>query len=708
MSVNTSEEYLDELLEAIEPIIRLEEPQPPVMPVVEEAVVQDTTMEEVATETIVEAQESEIPEENYAQEPSVSELLAAMADDEGDFMDETAVSEEDVESMLNAVSMQTATEETGAYDEDVKELLKQFSDDEDLSDIQDILDKNDNGEALDNSMLELPDVEVFQLVEENDNEDNEAAKIKSNPIGKLIGGFSALFKKRKNKKEKSKQEEPVPEDNAVSMEEESVEPDYESISDTGLELADIDSMDFEELLGEDVEDLVFDEDMSDIEQLLTGGAFAETEDVQEEDTDKAVKEKISGKKVKEKKNKKHTKKEKKESLFTKVLNALTEEMDEPVKAGNGVPEAGETGVTEENLEILKELSAEDRKKAKKAAKEERKNKKAEKSGKKSSRNAEGDEEDNGKEDDKKAKKDKKPKKKREKKKKPRKVEEITKPEKKLPKKRVRSIFVLCFSILAAVLILQSVVSKSDNLKEAKNAFNNGDYATCFANLETVDRSEEEEDLYQKSFIIMSVQRKWDAYNNFAAMGNRLEALNSLLEGVAEYRSWEETALEYGVHAQITVIYQDMLDALLGYGLSQSDVDEILAYESKVTYTKRLDSIVNGTPFVMEEMSEDNSVSEPQPLQDVLPGEEDFLPDDNILTDDTVIMEDIIIEEDSDVQNLLSTGETVVVGSNPTDISAQEDSISYEEPIDVGGQNVGTGSTNISSEVNGNNVLIGVR
>ena len=311
--------------------------------------------------------------------------------------------------------------------------------------------------------------------------------------------------------------------------------------------------------------------------------------------------------------------------------------------------------------------------------------------------------------DKKGKKSKKPKKKREKKEKPRKVEEIiTKPEKKLPRKRVLSTLALCFSILAAVLILQNVVFKTDNLKEAKYAFDNGDYATCFANLGAVERTEEEEELYQKSMIIMSVQRKWDAYNNYLALGNRMEALNSLLEGVIKYRGQEDLALEYGVHAQITVIYQDILEALQGFGLSQADVDEILAYESKVTYTKRLDSIVNGTPFVIEDSSQSTTISEPQPLQDVLPGEEDFLPEDTTLINEPSAITELPEAKPAEVQDTQSSGETVVVGSSPVDVSSQNNDVSYEEPVVTGGQNVGTGSTNISSEVTGQNVLIGVR
>ena len=668
MSVNTSEEYLDELLQAIEPIINMGQPEAEELPKEEEPVFAP-----------------EIPADSAlfdetGGDGAMDDILASLAEQEYENIDEEVMSEEDVDSILNVVGNQTPQENTEAsYDEDVKELLKHFTDDEDLSDIQDILEKNDNGEALDNAMLDVPDVEVFQLEEEDDGEEEKENK-PANPFGKILGGFSGLFKKRKKKKQEDINDElPPAEEGYVSLE----EAGEEEIADTdmGMGLAEMDDISLEDLFGdEDV--LELDEDLSDIEQLLSGGTFEEEEiaTVADVSDSQAVTP-----------NKKKSKKGGKESFFSKIFNMLTEEIDETGKSDDTVPEAGKTGVTQENLNILEELSAEDKKKAKQAKKEERQKKKEEKKGKAASKKEAGKDEDVEAED-KQSKKPKKLKKKREKKEKPRKVEVITKPEKKLPRKRVMSILALCFSILAAVLILQNVVFRTDNFKEAKYAFDNGDYATCFANLEAVERDEEEEELYRKSMIIMSVQRKWDAYNNYVMMDNRLEALNSLLEGVAEYRSLEDTALEWGVHAQIAVIYQDILEALQGYGLSQADADEILAYESKVTYTKRLDSIVNGTPFVIEDSTQGTDISQPQPLQDVLPGEADFLPDDTTLINEPSAITELPEEKPAQVQDKQTSGETVVVGS---------------EPVVTGGQNVGSGNTNLSSEVTGQNVLIGI-
>jgi len=199
-----------------------------------------------------------------------------------------------------------------------------------------------------------------------------------------------------------------------------------------------------------------------------------------------------------------------------------------------------------------------------------------------------------------------------------------------------------------------------------------------------------------------VQRKLDSYYNFMQMNNEVEALNSLLEGVAEYRKQEVAASEWGVQGQILAIYQTICEKLQEYGLTEADVDEILGYESKVTYTKRLDSIVNGTPFAIEDMMEGFQASEPQPFEDVLPWEEDFLPEDTTaVTSGQMVTgdEEAVFEENTDNSYVEQHGQTVVVGSNPVDISGSSQD-------DFGGQNVGNGGTNVSIEVDGNNVVVG--
>ncbi len=314
------------------------------------------------------------------------------------------------------------------------------------------------------------------------------------------------------------------------------------------------------------------------------------------------------------------KKKKKGGLFGKLFNALTEEVPEEV------PEQSETGITDENAQILSELDSEDKgKKKKKKKKSKGKDKQSEASGdERDIREKSDDEDEEGAKGKKKAKKEKKPKIK--------KVKEPEKPSKKLPKKRVRNTFILCLSILAAILVLAVFGTEYLNKKQARYAFDNADYETAYADLYGFDLGDSDNEIYQKSRTIMFMQRKWSSYENYMQLGMKAEALNSLLEGYKIYPAVMEKAQEYGVEDQVKEVYDKIIAALSGFGLSSADADEINSYTSEVAYNKRILSIVNGTPFEYRgvDISDNNADTEQEDtqnsMQDILPEEEDFLPD----------------------------------------------------------------------------------
>lgn len=737
MSVNTSEEYLDELLQSIETIINVHQPEPEPQiteaPVVDEVVdtgvplgnVMDFQVEESAFAAVeeipladddngladllsdelstVEGVETETygfsEEEAPVSEPDVAvdDLLAALVAEE-------SVLEEamDIDAMLSAAAgvAESMSDSSIDHDADVKALLQQFSDDEDLSDIGDILERNDNNEAVDESLLEKPAVELFQIEEETEEEEPK----------KESKGLFGFMKKKKDKKNKKNKEEPVEEGLLEESLNESVvelaeEPIMELTDDSVVEL--LPETDFlgEELLGasdsavEEAADLtgmsldeIFAEgDMTDIDALLSAGSFDEV----------GVESMLSVEVPEKTEGSKKGKSAKKETFFSKLFAMLTEE-DEEEEAKNGsVPEASITGITDENENILEELSKEEKKKRKK---EEKEQKKKEKEAKKKGKGApDGEEPEEGEEND-----EKKKKKKKVKKVKPRPVVDMDeKPPKKLSKKKVFVVFAFCFTILALILIMHTVLLDLGNKKEARWAFDNADYKTCYANLYGEERSEEDEEIFQKSYIILAVQRKWESYENLKQAGLQIEALDALFEGVRVYRNMTGRAESYGILNRITPIFETIYSELHSYGLSDTDIEEILAYESNVSYTKRLESIVNGTPFVENEWlpvtaepDVEMVVEEAQPLKDVLPMEEDFLPDDTSLVNGGNQNAEVTVQSQQEVPVVQEQGNTVVVGSAPVDISGNT-----QETVNVGGTNVGSGSTNISAEVNGNNVFV---
>lgn len=321
------------------------------------------------------------------------------------------------------------------------------------------------------------------------------------------------------------------------------------------------------------------------------------------------------------------KKKKKGGLFSKLFNALTEEVPDE----NDIPEKSETGVTDENAQILAELDSEDKGKKKKKKKDKKskgKNKDAQSQGdERDIREKSEDEDGDGKEKDKKQKKPKK-----EKKQKIKKVEEPQKNEKKLPKKRVRNTFILCLSILAAILILVIFGTEYLIRKQARFAFDNEEYEAVYSDLYGEKLSDSDNEIYQKSKTIMLMQRKLSSYENYMQLGMRPEALNAVLEGYEMYPEVKEKADELGVTEQVVAVYAKILDALASFGLTTQDAEEINGYTSKVQYNKRILSIANNIPFEYEganadEQSTDEVDDSDQSLmQDILPEEEDFLPE----------------------------------------------------------------------------------
>ena len=84
------------------------------------------------------------------------------------------------------------------------------------------------------------------------------------------------------------------------------------------------------------------------------------------------------------------------------------------------------------------------------------------------------------------------------------------------------------------------------------------------------------------------------------MGMELEALDSLIQGVARYETIYNKAVAYGVTNEVQQSYEMILMNLQNqYGLSKEDVDEIIGYGDDATYTRRLRAIIDGTGFVLD-------------------------------------------------------------------------------------------------------------
>ncbi len=356
--------------------------------------------------------------------------------------------------------------------------------------------------------------------------------------------------------------------------------------------------------------------------------------------------------------------EKKPGFFARLMNFLLEsdeEDEDPLAAEVLADSVGETGtVTDENKALLEELKEEDKKGKKK--KDKKKGKKG-KGGEEGEEGAEGEGED--------SKKAKKKKKKEKKKKEEEETDLFAPPEKKLSKKKVITVFVFCGTIAACIVLLVSFLPNYTEKREAHVAYDHQDYAQVYDLLYGKELDEQDEVLFQRSNLILQMNRKLASYENYGSLDMRLESLNALIGGVARYQAILPEAETYNVVGEVSDIYAQILDRLSAdFGVSESDALEIIALEDDVAYSQRLEAIISGAVY-----SEDI----PAGRQDVLPEEEEIIeridglesetegeqPTDDMQTD-VAPEEDMLPEEMMEVNADENAGEDM-----PTDENANE-------------------------------------
>ena len=456
---------------------------------------------------------------------------ADMTDDDG------GMSEEDIDRLLGGDLLSGGENDQDADssdDSDLSALLAGMGDDEDLSEINDLLEKSDRGMDSDDDMLAMlggvadsGDDDGFNLFGGEEGIEGEPENIREITAEELEERENLKSKKQKKKAEKEKKKREKLAKKAAKK-------------GAGQEEA-----------GE--------EGVDELNSLLEG--MSEAED-----------------------------KPKKQGFFSRFIEFLLEEDEEEEDQNDNIDDLGDGGpmignISEENKALLAELKAEDKMNAKKKEKADKKGKK--KKGKKGDEASSEGGEDGADAKPKKQKKEKKKKQKNE-------EEELKVPEKKLSKKKVTSVFLFCATLAACIVVVTMLLPEQMEKQEARVAFDHAQYEQVYEQLYGRELNEEDEVLLQKSSVILQVKRKLNSYENYIKMDMPLEALNALLEGVNRYHNlWDDAEL-YRVSSELDEIYGQIIDALSSqYGLSEADALDILGAGDNVTYSQRLRAVIYG-------------------------------------------------------------------------------------------------------------------
>ena len=341
---------------------------------------------------------------------------------------------------------------------------------------------------------------------------------------------------------------------------------------------------------------------------------------------------------------------KKKGFFQKLLDLFTEEaLDEEIPSED---KTGEENLSDENAAILQGLDKEAEKKAaKQKAKQEKKEQK-EQAKKEKEKAAQ----------EKKAAKPKKTKKEKP----PKDGKSENHNRKPFPKKLIFMVVLLALTIFGGIYLLTSQVPRLKALGNARNAFYNHDYKEAYEAFYGYDLKEKDQVLYNQAYSILKIQQRLDAYESYHSFGMEREALDALIQGVAQYEELYAYAQTNGAADEISTLYQEILNTLRDvYGIDEETAIDIAQEEDDLCYTLRLEAILGGYDYVdpyenldyyLEKIGKEEEYQSNAPADDNPTSQftNDTLPEEQLLqeqlTEDTDLEQQSIEETTAETEN----------------------------------------------------------
>lgn len=324
-----------------------------------------------------------------------------------------------------------------------------------------------------------------------------------------------------------------------------------------------------------------------------------------ENEDDEIAEAVNGKKESwedgedKKKKKKSKKKDKKASKAEEITDDLLADEQKTVDENqklidevfgdkdtldeNVAPQKGFIAKIKYRLEQFKKKNAEEERLEEEAEQrdiEERKKKKEEDKAAKAAKKEEAKKE-------KEAKPKKEPKPKKEKPKKEKKPKPAPKPEDILkikPKSLIMFIFLIA-GICVLTIAASTLISNNSASTAARGSYEVGSYDKAYEQLAGMNISKSDQSIYEKSSVVMYVQRQYESYQNYMEVNMYTEAINALVKGLERYNTYYNEAKQLGVDSALDEQKQQIYNAFnTSFNISQADADKLLQ-ESQDNFTQ---------------------------------------------------------------------------------------------------------------------------
>lgn len=170
------------------------------------------------------------------------------------------------------------------------------------------------------------------------------------------------------------------------------------------------------------------------------------------------------------------------------------------------------------------------------------------------------------------------------------------PEKKLNKVLVAIVMIFFLAIGGTVILGTTIFDYTLVITKATNYFERQRYGMAYREIIGVDVKEKDQELKDKIYTVMYVERQYEAYQNYVSMNRPDLALDALLQGLGKYDTYYDDAVELGIVDDLDFARAEILQALnTTYGLSESEAKEILRLAPS-EYTSRVNAMTLNISF----------------------------------------------------------------------------------------------------------------
>lgn len=159
------------------------------------------------------------------------------------------------------------------------------------------------------------------------------------------------------------------------------------------------------------------------------------------------------------------------------------------------------------------------------------------------------------------------------------------------KKVPTAVVIIVFAAFAALAIIVVLGAKNFNysqvIKKASDYFDRQRYRLAYDEVSGVEIKEEDEELRDRIYTVMYVERLYESYENNMTLGRPDKALDSLLRGLEKYDEHYNEAVTLGIAKDIKSCKEKIVNALWNtYGLTESAAYELMSLTG-VEYSEAL-------------------------------------------------------------------------------------------------------------------------